>query len=68
MSKRSNPSAFNPFALGQKMLEAQQAQIKLADQMLKSARESAAFQQKAIEAGTELVRAQKRWLALWGIK
>ena len=68
MTKRSDPSAFNPFALGQRMLEAQQAQIKLADQMLKSTRESAAFQQKAIEAGTDLLRAQQSWLALWGIK
>ena len=68
MTKRADSSGFNPFARGQRILEAQQAQIKLADQMLRAARENAAFRQKAIEAGADQVRAQQRWLALWGIK
>lgn len=58
----------DPFALTRKMMAAQKAQLDLAATMLKSARETAAFQQRTLKTAEAAAKAQRQWLALWGIK
>ena len=63
MSKKSDP-----FAIARQMMDAQKAQLDLAETMLKSAREAAEWQKRALAATESMARAQRQWLALWGIK
>lgn len=58
----------DPFAVARQMMDVQKAQLDLAETMLKSAQEAAAWQKRALVATQAMAQAQRQWLALWGIK
>jgi hypothetical protein len=63
MSRKSDP-----FTVARQMMDMQKAQLDLAETMLKSAQEAAAWQKRALSATQDMAKAQRQWLALWGIK
>ena len=65
MSRSKTP---NPFDIAGKLLDAQQAQLELAQSMMDAARDIQAWQRQALDVAQSFAAAQQQWLALWGFR